>query len=120
MQTPTSSRVALVTGASAGIGDATVRAFLAVGMTVYAAARRVERMAPLEALGARVFFDGQIHEQVFGNGVVQQVSEFLGVDLQVLRRGLATVNRGGHAAGGAEFFDFGALHLRTRIGFQCD
>ena len=73
-----------------------------------------------EALGARVVFHGQIHEHIFRNGVVQQVGDFLGVDLQVLRRGLAAVNGGGHAAGGAEFLDFGALHLRTRIGFQCD
>ena len=30
-----------------------------------------------EALGTRVFFHGQIHEQVFGNGVVQQVWQIL-------------------------------------------
>ena len=68
-----------------------------------------------EALGAGVVFDGQIHEQIFRNGMVQQVGKFLGVDFQILRRGLAAVNGGGHAAGRAEFFDFGALHLRTRI-----
>ena len=48
------AKTVLVTGASAGIGDATVRAMLAKGMTVYAAARRVELMAPLAALGAHV------------------------------------------------------------------
>ncbi len=73
-----------------------------------------------EALGAGVVLDGQIHEHIFRNGMVEQVGKFLGVDLQVLRRGLAAVNGGGHAAGRAEFFDFGALHLRTRISFQCD
>jgi NAD(P)-dependent dehydrogenase (short-subunit alcohol dehydrogenase family) len=46
--------VALVTGASSGIGEATVRRLLADGWAVYAAARRVERMQPLAALGARV------------------------------------------------------------------
>jgi NAD(P)-dependent dehydrogenase (short-subunit alcohol dehydrogenase family) len=46
--------VALVTGASSGIGAATVRALLADGCTVYAGARRVERMAELEAAGARL------------------------------------------------------------------
>lgn len=46
-------RVALVTGASAGIGKATARRLLSDGWTVYGAARRLERMADLEADGAR-------------------------------------------------------------------
>ena len=52
------SKTALVTGASSGIGEATVRALLGDGYEVFAAARRLERMAPLEKLGARpVFLD---------------------------------------------------------------
>lgn len=47
-------RVALVTGASAGIGEAIVRRLLADGWTVYGGARRVERMAGIEAQGARI------------------------------------------------------------------
>ncbi|WP_235779546.1 oxidoreductase [Sinomonas notoginsengisoli] len=47
-------QVALVTGASSGIGEATVRALLRAGYIVYAAARRVERMEGLRHDGARL------------------------------------------------------------------
>lgn len=48
---PTSKKVALVTGASSGIGEATALRLLRDGHTVYGAARRVERMAGVEAGG---------------------------------------------------------------------
>jgi NAD(P)-dependent dehydrogenase (short-subunit alcohol dehydrogenase family) len=46
-------KVAIVTGASSGIGEATARRLHAMGYTVYAAARRVDRMAPLAGAGIR-------------------------------------------------------------------
>ncbi|AVO60101.1 oxidoreductase [Pseudomonas chlororaphis] len=47
-------KVALVTGASSGIGEATALKLKALGYTVYAAARRVERMHPLAQAGLHV------------------------------------------------------------------
>lgn len=48
------TRTALVTGASAGIGQATVRRLLKDGWRVFAAARRLDRMQPLADEGAEL------------------------------------------------------------------
>lgn len=45
------SQILFVTGASSGIGLATAQHLLARGHTVYGGARRVDRMAPIEAAG---------------------------------------------------------------------
>jgi NAD(P)-dependent dehydrogenase (short-subunit alcohol dehydrogenase family) len=47
-------KIAIVTGASSGIGKATALKFIERGFHVHAAARRVERMSDLRALGASV------------------------------------------------------------------
>ncbi|WP_377326021.1 oxidoreductase [Pimelobacter simplex] len=49
----TSTKVALVTGASSGIGEATALELAAAGYSVYAAARRVDRMEHLKSSGIR-------------------------------------------------------------------
>ena len=48
-------RVALVTGASSGIGEETARLLHEAGFTTYAVARRVDRMAGLEKAGVHTF-----------------------------------------------------------------
>jgi len=53
--TDTNERVALVTGGSSGIGEQTALRLRKAGWTVYAVARRVERMAGLAEAGVHVF-----------------------------------------------------------------
>ena len=71
-----------------------------------------------EALGAGVVFDGQIHQQIFGSGMVNEVAKFLGADLEVLRLGLPAINDGGHAPGGAQISGPVPTRLRPGIRFQ--
>jgi NAD(P)-dependent dehydrogenase (short-subunit alcohol dehydrogenase family) len=87
------SAVALVTGASAGIGAATVRQLLKDGYTVYAAARRVKRMQPLAEAGARLL----------AMDVTDDAQMVAGMDRIIADRGRidVLVNNAGYGAYGA-------------------
>jgi NAD(P)-dependent dehydrogenase (short-subunit alcohol dehydrogenase family) len=50
---PANKKIVLITGASSGIGEATALQLAELGYTVYAAARRVERMSDLADRGIR-------------------------------------------------------------------
>ncbi len=82
-------RVALVTGGSSGIGKATAEALAKDGYVVYAAARRVEQMDDLKALGCiPVKVDVTKDEDLIA--VVEQISrDHGGVDILVNNAGLS-------------------------------
>ncbi|MBZ0268387.1 SDR family NAD(P)-dependent oxidoreductase [bacterium] len=86
-------RTVLVTGASAGIGEATARRLLADGWTVYAGARRVERMRSLEVLGGHVLSLDVTDEDSARAAVERITAETGGVD--------ALVNNAGYGEYGA-------------------
>jgi short-subunit dehydrogenase len=78
---------ALVTGASSGMGLETARKLLEKGFTVYAVARRVERMRDLEQLGA-VTLGMDITEEADIAAVVERiVADQGGVDVLVNNAG---------------------------------
>lgn len=73
MNTP-NTQVALITGASSGIGRETATLLLKNNFTVYCVARRVEQMAELETLGAKVMkMDITIEEDI--EAVVSHILE---------------------------------------------
>ena len=80
-------QTALVTGASAGIGKATVERLLEEGYSVYAAARRVEHMRDLEDLGAVALEMDVTKEQDVVAGVERIDAEQGGVEILVNNAG---------------------------------
>lgn len=86
-------RIALVTGASSGIGAATAAALTRSGLTVYGAARRVDTMTSLVAAGGRTL-PLDLTDEASIETCVRSVSEAEG-HIDVL------VNNAGYEAAGA-------------------
>lgn len=86
-------KVALVTGASSGIGEATALKLKALGYTVYGAARRIDRMRHLEKAGI----------EVLAMDVTDDASMQAGVDKIVAEEGRidVLVNNAGYGSYGA-------------------
>ncbi|AWK11842.1 DUF1776 domain-containing protein [Streptomyces spongiicola] len=82
-----SSKVALVTGASSGIGEAAALELLARGFTVYGAARRVERMSALAEQGVRAIAMDVTDEGSMRDGVDRIVAETGRIDVLVNNAG---------------------------------
>jgi len=93
MTEPSSTRVALVTGGSSGIGERTALRLRKAGFEVYAVARRVDRMAALEREGV----------STFAMDVTDDASMVAGVDRVVAERGRidVLVNNAGYGSYGA-------------------
>ena len=82
-----STPVALVTGGSSGIGESTARALLAKGFTVYAVARRVDRMVPLASAGVHTFAMDVTDDATMVAGIDRIIEEQGRIDVLVNNAG---------------------------------
>lgn len=81
------SKVALVTGASSGIGEATALKLQAQGYTVYAAARRVDRMQSLARSGVRILSMDVTDDASMHAGVQEIIAKSGRIDVLVNNAG---------------------------------
>lgn len=79
--------VALVTGASSGIGEATARKLQSLGYTVYGAARRTERLKKLSAEGIRAVAMDVTDEASMTAGIAKIIAEAGRIDVLVNNAG---------------------------------
>lgn len=82
-----SARVAVVTGASSGIGEVTARTLAAHGYTVYGAARRLDRLEQLRDAGIRPLGMDVTDEASMAAGIEQVVAESGRIDVLVNNAG---------------------------------
>lgn len=75
-----SSRAALVTGASSGIGQATVRALRSQGWTVFAVARRADRLETLAEQTGAIALAADVSVQEDIDALIQSVDAQGGID----------------------------------------
>lgn len=81
------TKTALVTGASSGIGEATALRLLALGFTVYGAARRVDRMRELAASGIHTLAMDVTDDASMQSAVAQIIDETGRIDVLVNNAG---------------------------------
>lgn len=81
------SGVALVTGASSGIGEATARKLQSLGFAVYGAARRIDRLTTLSADGIRPLVMDVTDDDSMTAGISTIVAEAGRIDVLVNNAG---------------------------------
>jgi NAD(P)-dependent dehydrogenase (short-subunit alcohol dehydrogenase family) len=84
------SKTVLITGGSSGMGKETAKKLLSDGYTVYVAARRVDRMADLENLGATALAMDISKDEEIVAAVERITSETGGVDVLVNNAGFGS------------------------------
>jgi NADP-dependent 3-hydroxy acid dehydrogenase YdfG len=84
---PISERVAIVTGASSGIGQATALRLRELGFTVYGLARRIDRMHALTERGVRVLPMDVTDEESMTSGIKQILADTGRIDVLVNNAG---------------------------------
>ncbi|MFJ9574815.1 oxidoreductase [Streptomyces sp. NPDC101191] len=83
----TTTKTALVTGASSGIGEATALKLIGLGYTVYGAARRTDRLRKLAERGVRPLAMDVTDDDSMRSGVDRIVSETGRIDVLVNNAG---------------------------------
>jgi NAD(P)-dependent dehydrogenase (short-subunit alcohol dehydrogenase family) len=81
------TKTALVTGASSGIGEATVRKLQGIGCTVYGAARRTDRLQGLAADGIRPLAMDVTDDASMSAGIEQIIADTGRIDVLVNNAG---------------------------------
>ncbi|MFK3796023.1 oxidoreductase [Pseudomonas sp. NPDC088444] len=81
------SKVALVTGASSGIGEATSLKLKGLGYTVYAAARRIDRMQPLVNAGIQILAMDVTNDASMEAGIKEIIAKSGRIDVLVNNAG---------------------------------
>lgn len=107
------NKAALVTGASSGIGEATVRALADQGWTVFAVARRADRLAVLEKETGAVAIPADISEDDDVSRLLAKVTDAGGIDTLINIAGGA---RGADAIGSASTEDWEWMYKVNVLG----
>ena len=81
------NKVALVTGASSGIGESTARRLQSLGFTIYGAARRIDRLQSLAKDGIRALAMDVTDDASMQGGVDQIIAETGRIDVLVNNAG---------------------------------
>ena len=81
------SKTALVTGASSGIGEETARTLHKLGYTVYAAARRTDRLEQLTPIGIHALTMDVTDDESMSSGIEKIIAETGRIDVLVNNAG---------------------------------